>query len=420
MLDRNHPGERSLVVVGGGVVGLACAIAAQNAGLAVTIVAPADDMAAASWGNAGHIAVEQVEPLASPAMLRSVARRLFFRGGALSLPPREIATWMPFALRLVRASRRRSFEAGQRALGDLLAGAVPAWRRLLDDAGAAPLLTEDGHFVAWETPATATAGRARWATTNIGTASFRDATQAELAAINALVSRPVAGAIRFEGSAQIADLRALQLALERRFADLGGLRVAGTVERIAAAQGRPGATLADGRTIAATQLLVAAGAAARPLLAPLGMTVPLVSERGYHLHATGAAWPSDMPPIAFEDRSMIVTGFASGLRVASFVEFARRDAPPDRRKWARLRASSEELGLPIGDAATEWMGARPTLPDYLPAIGRSPAIRGLFYAFGHQHLGLTLAAVTGELVADLLMGRDPQIDLAPFDLARFA
>ena len=116
---------------------------------------------------------------------------------------------------------------------------------------------------------------------------------------------------------------------------------------------------------------------------------------------------------------MIVTRFRSGLRAASFVEFGRGASPADPRKWARLRSHVAALGLSFGLPGAEWMGARPTLPDYLPAIGRSDRAANLFYAFGHQHLGLTLAATTGDAIAALVTGDAPPFDLSPFDLKRF-
>jgi D-amino-acid dehydrogenase len=105
--------------------------------------------------------------------------------------------------------------------------------------------------------------------------------------------------------------------------------------------------------------------------------------------------------------------------VASFVEFSRSDSSPDPRKWRRLRRHVEELGLSLGEPVAEWIGARPTLPDYLPAIGASRRASKLFYAFGHQHLGLTLAAVTGEAIAALVVGDEPAIEVTAFDLERF-
>jgi glycine/D-amino acid oxidase-like deaminating enzyme len=172
--------------------------------------------------------------------------------------------------------------------------------------------------------------------------------------------------------------------------------------------------------LAGDAIVVAAGAASGILLRPIGLSVPVIAERGYHIQSDGAGWPGDLPPVVFEDRSMIVTRFSSGLRAASFVEFAAIDRVPDPRKWARLRAHAAALGLPFRGEVGEWIGARPTLPDYLPAIGHSHTAQNLFYAFGHQHLGLTLGPITGEAIAALIAGEALPLDLSPFDLARFS
>ncbi|WP_083500553.1 FAD-dependent oxidoreductase [Sphingomonas endophytica] len=141
-----------------------------------------------------------------------------------------------------------------------------------------------------------------------------------------------------------------------------------------------------------------------------------IGNSGYHIEGDPGDWPADVPPVVFEDRSMIVTRFAHRLRAASIVEFATADMAPDPRKWARLRAHVAALGLSLREPLEPWMGARPTLPDYLPALGRRGA---LAYAFGHQHLGLTLSATSGEALAALLHDAPLPFDLSPFDLARF-
>ncbi|MGF7151420.1 D-amino-acid dehydrogenase [Sphingomonas zeicaulis] len=417
MAERNRAGSTALVI-GAGVIGHASAIALQRAGLAVTLVAPPTGPEA-SWGNAGHIATEQVEPLASRATIMSAHRRVFVRGGALGLPPRDIAAWLPFSMRLLRSSGASQFAAGARALGSMLGGALPAWRALLETAGAGTLLREEGHFVLWESAATAEAGRRRWAQTDIGATSFRGATREELAQIGSSFQVAAAGAIRFAGSAQIADLPQLARALDAAFGAGGGQRRLGRAIGLERHGARATAHLDDGERLDADIILVAAGVGSKPLLAPLGHHVPIIAERGYHIQMAAPDWPRDLPPIAFEDRSMIVTRFESGLRAASFVEFGREHSPPDPRKWARLRRHATELGLPVAEDTNEWMGARPTLPDYLPAIGRSAAAPNILYAFGHQHLGLTLAAVTGEAVAAIATGSTAPFDTTPFALERF-
>ena len=176
--------------------------------------------------------------------------------------------------------------------------------------------------------------------------------------------------------------------------------------------------LEDGSVLDADRIIVCAGVQSASLLRDIGETAPLIAERGYHLQWRDHEWP-DQPPLAFEDRSIILTRFESGLRLAGFVEFAPFNTPPDESKWRRLQQHANELGLPVRGEPTRWFGARPTLPDYLPAIGRCRGVDNVLYAFGHQHLGLTLAAVTGELIAQLLDGDETDVPLAAFDLARF-
>jgi D-amino-acid dehydrogenase len=398
-----------MIVVGGGVIGTNCALSLQARGVAVTVVDPGM-LRPASLGNAGHIAVEQVEPLASLATLRKLPRMLFFRGGPVSLMPREIGAWLPFAMRFAQAAAPARFRAGKAALSAIAGAAIPAWRRQLERAGAEDLLLDQGHYAVWESKRAAEAGHRSWAAADTGSVTVRAASRDELARIEAQLRVGLAGGVRFNGSAQIADLDMLAAALVRSFERNGGVRVRGTTAEV-----EPRAvTLETGERFEADAVLVAAGAASGRLLPH--RRVPLIAERGYHLQAAESDWPLDLPPVVFEERSMIVTRFRSGLRAAGFFEFARADAKPDPRKWARLRSHLRELGIGFSEPA-EWTGARPTLPDYLPAIGRTA--EGLYYAFGHQHLGLTLAAATGEAIGALASGEAPPFDLSPFRIERF-
>jgi D-amino-acid dehydrogenase len=400
-------------IIGGGVVGLASGVALARAGHGVTVIERHADRRAASWNNAGHIAIEQVAPLASPASLRSAWGRRFSAGGALDMPLAMARHWLPFASRFVAASRPRAFARGSAALGGLLGEAMPAWRRLVSAIEAPALLRDEGHLVAWESDATAARGAAAWQAADTGGASVRTAMTNDMARIAEVCAAPVAGAIRFDGSGQIADLSALATALEAALVSAGG-RIVIDEARLTVAEGR---AQVAGR--ATDRVLIAAGVASAPLVALAGHRAPLIAERGYHIRAAAERWPADLPPMVFEDRSMIVTRYADCVQAASFVELGSADAPPDPRKWERLEAHVASLGLAMAPPFTRWMGARPTLPDYLPAIGRSSRVDNLYYAFGHQHLGLTLAAVTAEIVASLVADEQPAVPIGPFAIERF-
>ena len=409
---------KSALILGGGIIGLTCALRLLERGLSVTVLDPQKDRVSASLGNAGHLAVEQAAPLSSPQSLASAPRRLFAFGGPLDFPFSAAATWAPFALRYVAASKPQQFNAGKAALSPWLAEAVPAWRRLGAAINAQDLIIEQGHFVVWESAKSAAKGAAAWAAMNTKEAAFRSAADAELAEITKRVRAPVASAVRFERSGQIFDLDALQSRLIGIIKNAGGEFVDAKAKRISIHNGRATAIVAD-NVYTADIVLVAAGADSGPLMKDAGHPAPLIAERGYHIEGVVEGWPP-FPPVAFEDRSLIISRFANSLRLASFVEFASVETPPDPRKWRRLRRHADDLGIHFAGPVREWMGARPTLPDYLPAIGKSNRASNLFYAFGHQHLGLTLAAVTGEAIADLICKERPALDIEPFDLARFA
>jgi D-amino-acid dehydrogenase len=415
------PSLKSAIVAGSGIVGLTCAHRLIRAGVATSVIGPAAG-ASASWGNAGHLALEQAEPLASGKSMRKAFGQMFGGGGAIRAPVGEIGHWLPFFLRVAGACRKSRFRAGTGALTSCMQRAAPAWRALLAEIGHPQLLLERGHFVLWESTRSAIAGRARWGSAETGPASFAEATAEELERLESLIRRRICGALRFEQTGQFTDPGVLLDKLEGSILTAGASRVDGLATGIHCDKRRRRAVVetADGARHEADAIVVAAGVASGKLLASAGIFAPIIAERGYHIHAPTDHWPDGVPPLVFEDRSLIVTRFTSGLRASGFVEFARPERPPDATLWRALQAHAAELGLPFDRPLTRFMGARPTLPDYLPAIGRSPEADNLYYAFGHQHLGLTLAALTAELIRDLVLGERPAIDLRPFSLGRFA
>ena len=176
--------------------------------------------------------------------------------------------------------------------------------------------------------------------------------------------------------------------------------------------------LSDSRLMA-DRLVLATGAWSRNLAAQTGFTLPLDTERGYHVIAKD--WQGQLEiAVASMDRMTIMTPLASGLRITGFVELGGLDLPRSPQRLERLNQHLSELlpATPMRDRE-EWMGFRPSLPDHLPVIGANPADDRILYAFGHQHLGLTLAGVTADLITALATDRPPAIDLSPFRIDRF-
>jgi D-amino-acid dehydrogenase len=164
-------------------------------------------------------------------------------------------------------------------------------------------------------------------------------------------------------------------------------------------------------------VVIAAGAWSASLLEPFGLTVPMEAVRGYHVDLAGQS-PVVDAPILYSDTRILVTPMSGRLRACSYMDFVEPNAPPDPRKTERLIERLGRVGYDCSTAGNPWWGPRPVLPDYLPGIGCVPGTK-VFYAIGHQHLGLTLAAVTADLVADLVAGNRPRHDVSPFDIKRF-
>jgi D-amino-acid dehydrogenase len=408
-----HPLKPRLLIIGAGIVGSCCALAMQRAGWQVMLVDPDRDGLAASWGNAGHIATEQVAPLASGSMLRSVPGRLYAFGGPLAVRrPLALAPWL---WRFLKASSAHRFDVGKRALSELMSDALPAWRRCAAALDQPPLIAEDGHWVCWESVRSAARGARAWHAADIGTTTCAALAAEQFARLPAPLRAQLVAGLAFAGSAQISDPAGLRRALAEALEQAGGVRRFDRVGHLRLRDGQVQAIDADDQPLETEHILLCAGARSAELLAGLGLRVPLAAERGYHLQWAEHDWP-DIPPVVFEDRSVLLTRFSGGLRLCGFLEFAHVDDPPDPRKWARLAQHASELQLPVRGTPTRWYGARPTLPDYLPAIGRWRGASNLSYAFGHQHLGLTLAPITAELVA---RGYRDNEWPAQFGLARF-
>lgn len=409
---------RSFLVIGGGFVGAAAALRLQAAGVQTLLIDPGDKRRAASFGNIGHIAAEQVTPWASRANLLRFPSHLFALGGPLDFRWRDANLWLPWSLRFIAASDPLRFARGEQALTALMREALPAWNRIAALAGAAHIVRPTGHAAVWMNPRQGEAGLNAWRRAPLGATRFREMKRDELDAYaDTLRTSPHAG-ILFSGTAQMCEPQAACDALLSAFTARGGEIVADEAKLIAR-NGHVNVVLGSGAKRSADAVLVAAGAWSGALMRQLGTAAPMIGERGYSIHSTQHSWPAELPPTVFEECALVVSRFDSGLRASSFLEFGRPDAQGDPRKWRALQRHLAALGIAFSDAPDRWVGPRPTLPDYLPAIGRLGAAPSIFYAFGHQHLGVTNAAITAEIIEALATDKPAPLDLAPFRIERF-
>ena len=409
-----------VLVIGAGTVGLAIALRLQREGRQVTVIERKGVGAEASGGNAGALAFTDILPLASPKILRKAPGWLLDPLGPLALRPSYLPRIVPWLFRFWRASlpaRVRASTAAQAALMDL---SIVETDAMLAAAGATGMLRSDGVLHVYESEAELAASQSAWqARTDHGIAFTHLHGPRAIAELQPGLSPALVAATFLPAWKTVTDPMLLTLALARRCTELGGLLRRAEALALEPSASGIGVRLDGGPRITARQVVVAAGAWSHRLARTLGERIPLETERGYNTTLPVGAFDLKRQ-LTFGGHGFVVTPLSCGVRVGGAVEFAGLDAPPDFRRSETLLAKAKRFmpGLETG-GGTQWMGFRPSLPDTLPAIGTAARDEHVIYAFGHGHLGLTQAAATARLVADIVFRRPPAIDLAPFRPQRF-
>lgn len=421
--------QQHVIVLGAGVIGAACAFRLAARGHRVTLIDAGEPGAGCSYGNAGVLAIDHIVPLASPAILRAIPRMLVESGGPLRVHPFGVPSLAPWLAHFAKASRVSRFVAGRRALAALLERALPAWRALAREAGISALFRERGTLYVYETAAGLVRAAADGAALREFGIAFDDLdADAVQSRYLSHLRKPCLGGRFIHAMASVSDPYAVVTGLvaAARARGVGFVRDEVRALRIEPAGGhtdaaRVAALVTAKREWRCDQLVLSAGVASARFAKALGIAMPLTRERGYHCDVGGNADALLPLPVAFAERGFFCNPMDGRVRLAGTAEFGAGDSP-DLSRAAILRAHIHELFGCAPDALpvlSRWYGDRPTLPDYLPMLGRPAGIGNVFVSTGHQHLGLTLAALSAELTADVIEGREASISLDAFHPGRF-
>lgn len=407
-----------IVVIGGGIVGLCVAWHLAKRGLR-PVVLDARKAHAASSGNAGAISHGSVAPLAMPGVLRQVPKMMTDRAGALHIPLRYWLKAAPWLMRFVASARPSQVEAAANALGSLFFGTLERHKEILLAEGATDLIREAGQMYLYRDDAQMAKDAASLELRRRHGLRMEVLDRAALAALEPAVSPAYTRAVLLPDHGSCVNPARLTEVVAAGVRRLGGEIREVEVRSIRLDGRRATGVVTDEGLVPADQVVLAAGAWSARLLAPLGINVPLETQRGYHmmLPDAGVTVGRVLSPA---DRKVFISPMEDGLRVAGSVEIAGLDAPPnDTRAQLLLHDLRAVFPDVQTSGATTWMGHRPCLPDSVPVLGPLKTWDGIWCAFGHGHLGLTGSAPTGALIGAAIAGEKPNFDFAPFSAERF-
>ena len=412
--------RRQFTVIGAGMVGVCCGLYLQNQGFSVEIVDKGRPGEGASSGNLGNLGIASCPPFATPGIVKQVPGMLFKSDSPLRIRWRYLPSLLPWFVAMARASKAERVEEIASARQSLLDKVHDALDPLIAEAGAAELIGSTGLLFTFESE------KAYQGSHYAFDLRARNGVKQELLdghearQLEPSLTKDVVRAWFIPDLSHTADPEALVKSLAELFRRKGGSFLRRTVTGFEAGSAGVERILTDQDPLDAHNVVIAAGAFSRRLAKSLGTSLPLAAERGYHTVFHDAPMKMRVPVISV-DRKLAVTPMRRGVRAGGFAEFAATDAPPDMRLARLARKNAEELFPELrSDAHSEWMGARPSFPDSIPVIGRSPKHRNAWFAFGHDHLGLTMGAITGRMISEMAAGKTPSVDPEPFKPERFA
>jgi len=411
--------DADIVIVGAGIVGLASAYKLVEAGRSVLLVDRKGVAEETSRGNAGAFAFSDIMPLATKDVLRKLPRWLGDPLGPLTVRPEYLAQITPWMLRFWRAGWPDRIAAGIKAQAGLMRIARQEMDTLVQSAGLASMVRSDGVIEYYESEAELRAAQAEIDAKTREGIDVRIVRGAEMRDLQPGIDPRFVAATFIPKWQTVSDPFDFALAIGKAAIDRGVTFRKAEVKALRPLGQGVTVEFTDGTTLAAAKVVVASGAWSRALAAPLGDLIPLDTERGYNTTLPPGAFDLKRQ-LVFPGHGFVVTPLSTGVRIGGAVEFGGLELPPNfKRSEAMLKKAAVFMPGLRTEGGRQWMGFRPSLPDSLPAIGRSRPSPHILYAFGHGHLGLTQSAGTGKLIAELVTGTTPSLDLTPFSPQRF-
>ncbi|OIQ44234.1 MAG: FAD-binding oxidoreductase [Roseobacter sp. MedPE-SW] len=410
--------QKPVTILGAGIVGICTALSLIERGVPVTVIDQGEPGQETSMGNAGVVSPWSIIPQALPGTWKTIPKLMFGYGRPLSIDPRVFWNILPWGLRFLRQGQLDRLRRSAMAMSHLCGPSIELYQRHLKGTGQEALLVDSMYIHAFRDGSRA----------NLDAIDYRIRAQmgAELELVGRdglrscepALSPEFKAAILIKGQARVLSPGKLGTVLADKARTMGATFKRTSVREIRRTESG-WQIKCDGETLAAERVVVCLGVWSRAILKGLGLSVPLMAERGYHVEfqEPGIEVNNSVMDV---DAKVVASSMEGGLRVAGQAEFAPIDAPPTKRREKQLIGIATALFPGMEQRHNRfWMGHRPSFPDSLPALGPVPDQPGLFVNFGHSHYGLMMAPSSGEKLASALCNERLNINLETFSLDRF-
>ena len=413
---RSAPQE--IVIIGAGFVGIATAMWLQKSGHKVTVVDPEPFAQGAYFGNACTIATYANIPVGTLSTIKQIPQLLCNPNSPLSISWSYLPWLMPWLLRFAWASRPSQVAHIGHQLGMLLSHAHSALVPLIETAQGLDLVQKNGTLYLYGSEAGLVKAQPDIALRRRNGISVTELTKAEIGDLEPHLNPIYECGLFFENAQHLLNPLDLLQRMGTSVMANGGQIITNkalAIERISA--DRLKVQLQDA-SLSSHKVVVAAGAWSKHLAQQVGDNLPLDTEQGYHLMYSGAEHLLKRP-VGWADVGFYMTPMNEGLRAAGTVELAGLNNPANPKRLNLIADTMKTLLPQLKNHDAEWTGFRPSMPDSMPVIGQSSKDAGVYYAFGHGHIGVTLSGITGKLITELIDGKSPSIDISAFAAQRF-
>lgn len=410
---------KTIAIIGAGIVGVATAIWLQRDGHRVVLIDRKGPGEGASHGNGGVLASCAIVPVTVPGLLAKAPRMLMDPNQPLFLKWAYLPKLLPWLVKYLRHANAEDTARIAKAMFPVVGDSLADHQALSQGTAAERYIVPSDYLYLYNSRGHFDADAFGWSLRREAGFTWDTLEGVAFEAYDPIFDNSLGFAVRMDDHGRISDPGAYVKALASNFEDNGGKIITADVEDLVREGGHVSGVRAGGETISCDEAVVALGAWSGPLSRKLGVKVPLESERGYHLEL----WePSVMPksPVMIASGKFVATPMDGRLRLAGVVEFGGLNAPPSRPPFDLLRKNIKAAipGL-TWKHEVEWQGHRPAPADSIPLIGEVPGISGAWMGFGHHHVGLTGGPKTGRLLAQMISGRRPNVDVEVYSPSRF-